>query len=373
MTIAIDCRMLKLSGVGRYLNELLPYICTSFSGVALLGITEDLTQYSVEYPNVKVVEMSAPIYSLKEQFLLYSKVPKCDIFWSPHFNIPMLPIKARYRVVTIHDAYHLAFYDQLSIFQKIYAKFFLNGALTKSHKVVTVSDFSKSEILKYTSEKFESKIRSIHNGVSGTLQKKQNNVVEQTVEIQKNFILLVGNVKPHKNLKRAILAFKKVINQNIASVPSNLMLTIVGKKDGFINGDSDIQTMFVNDAELSNRIIFTGHVSDLELENLYKNALCLIFPSIYEGFGFPPLEAMVFGCPTITSNAASMPEVCGDATLYFDPYDIDDMAQKITEILSSDQLRNEMVEKGYEQTKKFTWDISAKKHVELFKKFHMLL
>ena len=358
MTISIDCRMLEMSGIGRYVKELLPDICKAFSHITLLGNISSLSFYKADYNNITVIEMIAPIYSLKEQVELYKKIPSCDIFWSPHFNIPIFPIKAKHRVVTIHDVYHLAFFKDLGFAQKMYAKLFVNAALFLSDKVITVSRFSQTEILKYTSGKYADKISVIHNGVVETTypQTKVSNT--------EKYILYVGNVKPHKNLIRALLAFKELVQTDVTF--HTYKFKIVGKKDGFINGDSQINALCENDEILKKHVVFTGFVSDDELRRLYENSDLLFFPSYYEGFGFPPLEAMAWGCATCVSKAASLPEVCGDASIYFDPYDINDMKQKLKQVLKSAELRTYLIGKGYTQVKKFKWETAAIKHIELF-------
>ena len=116
-------------------------------------------------------------------------------------------------------------------------------------------------------------------------------------------------------------------------------------------------------------IIFTGYVTDEELVALYRNAKCLVFPSLYEGFGIPPLEAMSLSCPSVVSNTTSLPEVCGEAVLYCDPYDIDDIYEKVKLLLDDDEKRIELIKKGKEQLKKYTWSGSAKKFHEIINKF----
>ncbi len=151
---------------------------------------------------------------------------------------------------------------------------------------------------------------------------------------EKPYILYVGNAYPHKNLKRLNLAFEKV------------------KQDGL-------------NYEL---VLITDFVDDKELDNLYRNASLFVFPSLSEGFGLPPLEAMARGVAVVSSNATSLPEILGDGALYFNPLDIDDMAEKIKKALTDENLRKKLIEKGFEQVKKYSWRKMAEETLELYSK-----
>ena len=351
----IDFRMHKASGIGTYIKSILPFLVEKFE-VILLGSRAEIQNYAWS-KGVKILECKSKIYSIKEQLELPLKIPKCDIFWSPHYNIPILPIRAKFRVVTIHDAFHLAFYDTLNFMQKIYAKTLFNQALNRSNIVLSVSNFSRSEILKYT--KTDKNIFVVPNAID---EKRFNhhcdsNTLEAAAKhysLPNDFVLFVGNVKPHKNLKNLLFALEK----------TNLNLVIVGKKDGFITGDSTISEI-IQTKTLGNRIFFTGYVKDADIATIYNLAKLFIFPSLYEGFGIPPLEAQACSCPVVCSNAASLPEVCGDSVVYFDPNDIEDMRNKIQTVLNDKNLQNELRLKGFENIKRFSWERSAKQIIEI--------
>jgi len=344
MILVIDTRMINASGIGRYLKNIIPFLLKEYK-LILLGDSTELQEYKKE-KNIKIVSMATSIYSIKEQFELAQKIPPCDLFWSPHYNIPLLPIKAKKRLVTIHDVYHLAFKDTLSLSQKLYAKLLINQAVKKSDVILTVSNFSKNEIIKYTQTK--KNIEVVYNGVD-------ENLINNKKIDKENYILYVGNVKPHKNLVRALKAFKKIDNQN-------LIFKIVGKKDNFITKDTEVEQLAI---ELGNRVEFTGYVEDSKLVELYKKAKIFLFPTLYEGFGIPPLEAQACGTPVICSNVASLPEVGGESVLYCDPCDINDIADKITLLLEDKSLQNELIQKGYENLKRFSWEKSAKKIIDI--------
>ncbi|QCT95346.1 glycosyltransferase family 4 protein [Caminibacter mediatlanticus TB-2] len=345
--------MHNASGIGTYIKNIVPFLLNNFD-ITLLAKSEELQNYNLKN-KVKVIECNSNIYSIKEQFELFKKIPKCDVFWSPHYNIPVLPIKAKKRIVTIHDVYHLAFYDTLNLKQKLYAKFMINQAVSKSDIILTVSEFSKNEIIKYTNTRKEIKV--IYNAINFNKFKVINNNLEKLknkYSLPNEFILFVGNVKPHKNLKRLLLAIKDL----------DINLVFVGKKDGFITGDENIKKLITKN-NLKERIYFTGYVKDEDIPVIYNLAKLFVFPSLYEGFGIPPLEAQACGCPIIVSNVASLPEVCGDSALYCNPYDVNDIKEKIEVLLNNKQLREELIQKGFENIKRFSWEKSAKKIIDV--------
>jgi len=344
MKICIDARMIYASGIGRYIQNLIPYFLEQYD-VTLLGNKKELNTF---FPSkkIKIIEITTKIYSIQEQFRLAQKVPKCDLFWSPHYNIPLLPIKAKKKMVTIHDVYHLAFYNTLSTSQKMYAKLLINQAVKRSDIILTVSNFSKKEILKYTHT--HKQMHVVYNAIDKSLVTNQSFTKE-------NYILYVGNVKPHKNLVRALKAFEETRYKNFT-------FKIVGQKNNFITKDTEVEQLA---KKLGNRVEFTGYVKDSELVELYKKAKLFLFPTLYEGFGIPPLEAQACGTPVICSNIASLPEVGADSVLYCDPYDIEDITRKINLLIGDPILQQELINKGYENLKRFSWENSAKQIINI--------
>lgn len=356
--LCIDCRMISNSGIGRYISEILPYIIDKLKEeVVLLGKTEELKQY-----NTSVLEFNAPIYSIQEQLKYSIIIPKSKLFWSPHFNIPLFHIRSEKRITTIHDAYHLAYYKNLSLFQKIYAKTVINAALKMSDKIITVSNFSKKELLQYTHSIYKDKIEVIYNGISDKKSDENNKNVSVNPY---PYILYVGNIKPHKNLENALEAYALFLKKH-SEIMNKPLFKIVGKRDGFINGSQDrLKKILDNNPVLNEFVVFTGFVSDIELNKLYSEALAFIFPSKYEGFGLPLLEAMRANCPVLASNIPSVKEICGDSVLYFDPESINDISEKISLIYFSENLRKELMNKGDRIYKKYLWEASAKKHLNI--------
>lgn len=329
--ICLDTRLINSSGIGTYLRNIL-------NRIKYL----DLMHVSLE---------NIPIYGIQEQLYYPLRIPCSRIFWSPHYNIPILPIKSKYRITTIHDTYHMAFWDQLTIPQKVYAKTVMGAAVNLSDIIITVSNHAKSEILKYFNCD-ENKIQVIYNGIDPNFAEGSKKTL-----INRPYILTVGNLKPHKNLSNALRAFKIFSEKN-----PDYLFCIVGQKDGFItNGIEDIRNVIKG---IESKVIFTGFVSEIDLKSYFANASLFMFPSYYEGFGLPILEAMSFGIPIISSNATSLKEVGNDAVLYFNPYDVEDICDKMNMIV--DSLWTPSEAKYISNLAKFSWDKSAEQHVSIF-------
>ncbi|MED4590148.1 glycosyltransferase family 4 protein [Priestia flexa] len=348
--LLVDARMIKSSGIGTYLENILLRIIPMKKNfnVTLLGDKKILSEM---FPDTNIIHCTCSIYSVREQIELNRKITKeYDLLWSPHYNIPFLT--STKTLVTVHDFFHLDMPQFVSgINKKLYSKFMFKILARKASKVITVSEFSKSRALIHLGRNADCKVNVVYNGVGEDWfefrgEKKFN----------KPYILYVGNVKPHKNLRSLIKAYE-ILQEDIKED-----LVIVGKKEGFITGDDSISDI---SEELANKITFTGYVGDEELKAWVKGAKALIFPSLYEGFGLPPLEAMACGTPVLTSHAASLPEVCEQAAIYFDPYDVEDMAKKIKETLQDEETLQVLSKKGLAQATKFTWEKSVAQHLKV--------
>ncbi|QJD98465.1 glycosyltransferase family 4 protein [Mucilaginibacter robiniae] len=349
--------MIDASGIGVYLKNILGGLIGTCQ-ITLLGDPAKLTQFQRQ---VSIIPFYEPIYSIKEQLGLRKLIPSCDLFWSPHYNVPLLPIKGKKRVVTIHDVYHLAFSSQLSLPQRVYAKLVISAAVKLSKRIITVSNFSKNELIKYTAVP-ATKINVVHNGVNSDAKIGNINELQFKYKLPKQYLLYVGNVKPHKNLRKLLEAYLLLDK----ALQEQYKVVIVGKKDGFITGDTALFNWIEEQPGLANKIIFTGFVADEDMNSLYHYASVFVFPSIYEGFGLPSLEAMVNNCPVAVSNASCLPEVCGNAAVYFDPLNAQNIADSITRILTDDQLKNELVAAGKKHVAEFTWQQAIKQHISIF-------
>lgn len=374
--ICIDARMIESAGIGTYLKSLLKNLKSNNFKVSLI-VKPGVIKREKWLSSFDLIYLDAPIYSIKEQLLLPFKVPKCDLFFVPHFNIPLLPIRAKKRLVTIHDVYHLSFLSSLKFFEKIYAKHFICKAALQSDKVITVSEFSKSEIIKYTRTKSD-KIEVIHNAIDTDLfnikedEKNTDNIEKKRSEnkkiidklkiLPKKYFLFVGNLKPHKNLINLLKAFEKLLDDF-----NDVYLVVVGKSANLINA-IDIQKVLEKKEFLSKKLVFIDNALDKDLPYIYMGAISLVFPSYYEGFGYPPLEAMSVKCPVIASNVASLPEICEKAASFVDPNNPTSIYNSMKRMILDDAYKDDLIEKGLKRVKNFTIENFVNKHIDQIQK-----
>jgi len=355
-SIVVDARMINYSGIGTYLKNILPHLVNNFN-LFLLGDKNELKQFAFAKKST-IIPFVAKIYSIKEQFLFSKVIPPTDLLWCPHFNTPLFTVKAKIRICTIHDVNHIALKkNNFSIKQK-YAEKLITNAVEKSDKIITVSQFSRNEILKYTQIKHD-QIKVIHNGIEMDFTSKSSaNII---LDLPKKYILFVGNVKPHKNLKVLLKAYLKLPNE----LKSMYKIVVLGKKTGLITPDKNIHN-FIKDNNLTDNVFFTGFLSDHSIPDIYKKAKIFVFPSNYEGFGLPLLEAMVTETPIICSDIKSSKEVAHNAVLYFKKDNSQNLKEKIIQLLNNSSLEAELVNKGKIRIKQFNWIDAAEAHIQLF-------
>ncbi|HEX8932392.1 MAG TPA: glycosyltransferase family 1 protein, partial [Patescibacteria group bacterium] len=238
-------------------------------------------------------------------------------------------------------------------------------SVAKAAKVLTISNSSRDDIIKEYNLS-QDKVVVTHLGIKESVTLTPHiysmNELKAKYNLSDNFILFVGTLQPRKNLLRLIEAFAKVLKSKDESHQlKNLQLVIVGRR-GWLYEEI---LKAPEELDIAEQVKFLENVTDEELPLFYKNARCFVLPSLYEGFGLPVLEAMKQGCPVITSNISSLPEAGGEACLYVDPENIDDIAQKITKLVGNDKLRKELIEKGKAQVKKFSWEKTAKETLKV--------
>ncbi len=357
--LTVDVRALHNSGIGTYIQNLLPRLIAAKPELAfhLLGSAADLSSLTwTDAPNVTITDCNSPLYSVKEQLELAQKTPpETDLFWSPHYNVPIF-YPNRYSgklLVTVHDVFHLVQSD-MSVPKKLYARGMFRAVRQKADAIVTVSEFSKDELLRLTGRGKQA-VTPIHIGVDGAWF----SVGKAPRPYENPYILFVGSVKPHKNVGGLIRALELAQHR----IPHDLV--IVGRREGLITAD---EAVAAKAEALGARVHFTGFVRDDLLKQFVKHADALALPSFYEGFGLPPLEAMACGCPALVSNAASLPEACGDAALYCDPHSPEDIAEKLVLLMEDEALRTSLRRKGLERAKRFTWEACAQKTLEVLER-----
>ncbi len=391
--IGIDARFYGPlgKGLGRYTQEVVDNIIkisqaelnnsplseTNFQYVIFLS-PENFDEFLSTTPQVKKVKLPYRWYSLAEQvfFPFYIRREKLDLIHFTHFNVPIFTFTKF--IVTIHDLI-LTHFPTVRATTHNYVKYFLKNiayrlviffALKRSQKIITVSKFSRNDIIKQFNIN-PSKIVVTYEGVSSLIKRRDSLFVakldkQETLDqyhIRNRFLLYVGNAYPHKNLEMLIKVFNRLHFKH-----PELHLVLVGQIDYFyerIKKLAESLNLWQN-ANINNPVLFLGYVPDDQLKIIYSEAQVYIFPSFYEGFGLPPLEAMSQSCPVLSSNRSSLPEILGSAALYFDPYDFEDIINKVELILGDDDLREDLKKKGIEQIKKYDWWECARKTLQVY-------
>jgi glycosyltransferase involved in cell wall biosynthesis len=362
--IGIDARKLHDFGIGTYIRNVLRQLArldkdTEF---VLLCRPEDAAALKTLGDNFRPAAETAGNYSIAEQI----KIPlalrreRVDLFHAPHYVLPpLVPCRS---VVTIHDCIHLMFPQYLPnrlAFQ--YARASIALAARRATRVLTVSESSKRDILRFVDVE-PSKIDVIYNAYDERfgVEPKEEDVVRVRERFQLNdeFVLYAGNVKPHKNLERLIDAFHLVRKRGL----DHLKLVLIGDD---ISKYAALRRA-VHRHHLHNYVRFLGYVPEETLAVMYRLAGVFVFPSLYEGFGLPPLEAMASGTPVVTSSVSSLPEVAGDAAMLVDPYDPDAIADGILRVLSDEGLRSSMRRKGVERARQFSWEQSVRRVRDIY-------
>lgn len=287
---------------------------------------------------------------------LYMHNPKPDVFFTPtHYGPRFSPVPT---VMTIMDVSYLYFPELFKPGDLYKLRNWTAYSVKKAKKVLTISTSSKNDIIKeyHVPEK---KVLVTHLGIKNTISLTPHvygmNQLKSKYQISDNFILFVGTLQPRKNIVRLIEAFSKMERKE------DLQLVIIGKKGWLYEEILEAPRKF----NVEDKVKFLHGIPDEELTIFYKHARCYVLPSLYEGFGLPVLEAMKHGCPVITSNSSSLPEAGGDAALYVDPKNVDDIAKKMTKLITDETLRKTLIEKGKKQVTKFSWEKTAKETLEV--------
>jgi len=358
--------MSPLTGIGRYTYEIAKQIeknnefkCNYFYGYYSKKLLHPSTRKDIKSLKSIIVKIpflkkiARKVTTLSSNFF----APQFDIYWQPNF-IPTEGIDATNIVTSVHDfsfILHKEFHpkERIKYFEK---NFFTN--IIKSDMIITGSEFSRQEIL--TRLNFdEHRVKVIYHGINHELFKVHDNL-DVNFALPKKFIFSVGSIEPRKNL----LGLLKAYNALDSKIKDSYKLVLAGFK-GWKN--SEIMKLIDKDKE---NIHYLGFISDVELAKVYNLASCFIFPSFYEGFGLPVLEAMACGTPVVCSDSSSLPEVGGDAVLYCDTNDVNDIKDKIELIVSDEKLQQELKTKGLQRAKKFSWEKSAKEHIKVFQEVH---
>lgn len=376
--IGIDARFYGPlgKGLGRYTQEIVDQITQlddQNEYIIFLGL-DNIDEFIPAKPNVKKILADIRWYGLAEQwyFPRLIKQHKIDLMHFPHFNIPIFcPVPF---VVTIHDLILTKFPTMrattlgpvLYFLKNLGYRYVINRAVNCAKRVIAVSEFTKQDIIQHFKIPSE-KIVMIYEGVADLhhahdqafTSKLHALAVLSRHCILEPYLLYVGNAYPHKNLESLVRVFL-IIRKRW----TDLKLVLVGKDDYFYHRLREFLTTIKDD---TSAIIFPGYVPDEDLQTLFEHAYAYIFPSKYEGFGLPPLEAMSRGCPVISSNATCLPEILGSAAAYFNPEDETSIVTAIERVLTDEHYRQTLISAGKKQATLYDWKQAAVATLAVYK------
>ncbi len=389
-TIAIDARMYGATqtGIGNYIFHLMKYLfeIDQKNNYLVFLLPEEYDKFKLPNERVKKIKVSAKWYSWKEQVVFPLEIlkHKIDLVHFPHFNSPILyhwisPFCKAKTVATIHDLtpYYFPGHKMNSWLRRKGFRLVFSTAIKKSSRVIAVSEYTKKDMIKIflnTSKKNSlapfseggaiDKIQVIYEGVDGQFQVIKDygkmKAIKEKYKIIRPFIFYTGVWRNHKNLVGLIKAFDLIVNK----YKINYQLVLGGKEDPYY---PEVRQTWKK-LNLGDRIIRAGFISQKDLPLFYNMADVFVIPSFREGFGLIGLESMACGTPVISSNKTSLPEILGNAAVYFSPADYEEMAKKIALVIQDENLKSNLVQKGFQQVEKYDWRRMAGKTLEMYEK-----
>jgi len=295
------------------------------------------------------------------EHLVHEKIDVFHIMGAGAINPLLRTVKL---VATIYDLIPIKFPDFFDEKTRRHFNCYFNNVIPKADVVIAISNSTKEDILEY----FDipgNKVEVVAPGFDSELYRQMQDKsmidkIKAKYGIDKNYILFVGTLEPRKNLQKLIKAYSILPEY----LKSDYLLVVCGKKGLFF------EELFraVKELKLEEKVIFTGYVPDEDLPFLMNGAEVFVYPSLYEGFGLPPLEAMACGTPVISSKVSSLPEVVNDAGILINPNDVEELSDALLRVLSNNELRAQLSEKGLKQASKFSWKKTAMKIVEIYNK-----
>ena len=360
MKIGIDARPLtkRLTGIGIYIYHVLNELAKNDpDNEYYLYATNEFSE-SVANPRWRQITGRGPFSvngTLYFETVLTNRLnkDKIDVFWGTQH---VLPLNHRGNcILTIHDFAWMEFPETIERFNLLVQKLFLKRSIMKADHIISVSYATAAYLKKYFHVP-EEKISVIHHGLSDIYKPFDKGesaaYISRKYGTAKDYILTVGTVEPRKNIAALLRAYKTLLEKG--EIKDQLL--IVGAR-GWKN--SNIIHVY-RELRLNEDIVkFLGYIEMDDMPRLYSGANLFVFPSLYEGFGFPPLEAMKCGCPVVVAKTSSLPEVCREAAYYVEPRNIQSISAGIREVQNNDNLRNKLICSGLKHVKEFTWNKCA--------------
>jgi len=380
LRIAIDVRHIRDFGIGTYIRSLVPALATvdTENHYVLIALPEDARTLSGLPPNFETVVHRHPDSSYFQHFLfpMYLRSLRPDLVHIPLNRVPLAMIKPY--VVTIHDMASLLF-EPAGGLRRDVRRFLFRRGLVRADRVIAVSAATRRDMQKVLGVSAE-RVRIVYNAPrpeffahgpvadaraagrdARTLERHR---ILERYSIHYPFLLYAGNIRPQKNIPRLVEAFA-VARANLAGHPvyQDLRLIIIGDE---IHRYPSVRHAVIK-SRVEDAVRFMGFVPFDTLRCLFESAAAFVFPSLYEGFGLPPLEAMASGTPVVTSSVSSLPEVVGDAAVLVNPENVFDIARGIREALLDEPLRERLIRKGREQAARFSWERTAREVLEIYR------
>ena len=366
--IGIDARMYGKgqSGLGTYIKNICDHVLKldNKNEYSLFLRESEFSQYKAAN-NIRKIKVTAKWYSYPEQttFLFELNKYKLDLMHFPHFNAPIL--YNRPRIHTIHDITPKFFpgHKLKSSWRKKGYQLTINTSLKKSEKIITISNNTKNDLIKHFQVPAD-KIEVIYLGIEAQFKVIENYAKIKELKakygITKPYIFFISAWRNHKNFQGLIKAFA-VLKEKYKL---DYQLVLGGQEDP---NYPDIKKE-IDNCPVKQDIIIPGFISNQELPLFYNAAELYVIPSLYEGFGITGLEAMSCGTPVVSSNKTSLPEIMGQAAEYFDPNDTQEIASNINQVLINQALKQQLITKGFEQIKKYSWTKCAQKTLDIYNK-----
>lgn len=358
LTDAID---IQPAGIGVYVENLVENLLKIDRKNEYILIHQKKSEHPLYKKTQEIRYSSLSLFPrmIKDSLFLSSTKEKFDLVHKPNATAFLFPVKW-HKVITIHDLAALHITSLSNPLHRTFYREAVKQSIQQADAIITPSEFTRRDVID-TFNILPQKVVTIYSGINPFFlqreNKNQNNFIKNYN--LNHFILTVGTIEPRKNLVTLIKAFEIAKKRGIPH-----KLVIVGKKGWLWK---DIIKRIERSSYLRD-IVMTDYVSNNTLRSLYKNADCFVYPSLFEGFGFPVLEAMACGCPVITSNVSSLGEIAKNAAITFGPYDTEGYAREIIRIINDKNQRQNMISKGFLRAAEFSWEKTARQTLKLYKK-----
>ncbi len=374
LRVGINARYIQrqMTGIEKYTYEIIKNVALN---------DPDTDYYIFFMKNIPVPEMDFPVNVKKinsrfsgkrrstklfwELVYLFFEIRKykLDVFHGPAFFVPLMKPKRCKYITTVHDLAFLTYPKTFTISTKLYFFLLFRKSLRICDKIIAVSNVTKKDMVSYYAIP-EEKVAVIHSGISSVYKAPGNEETKKEImskyNLPERYILFVGALSPRKNVVNILKAYKAYLQEQ--QKKESVKLVLVGKKAWLYD---DIFS-FISKNKMEEHVLFLDYVPENDVVTLYSNAELFLFPSLYEGFGFPVLEAMACGTPVITSNISSLPEVAGHAAILVNPENVEEIKEAMIKIGSNPKLREDLIKKGKNQVKKFTWKEAAEKTIQVY-------